>query len=171
MGKRAGYYGVDYTGSLPERVEDQTLSVRIVNSGGMLGVECDIADYLNAKENTQYEFRVFSLRTRKKDIRSPSTPTRSPTRRPPVERYGRSRTTTQKPRSKKRILPGPWSIKRRWTRTGPGTSYGFLDVFSEWNAYNLHAGLGIAIVIPTFRSACSMRRLRHGRRIRAASLP
>ena len=50
--KEQGYYGVDYTGSLPERVEDQTLSVRIVNSGGMLGVECDIADYLNAKENT-----------------------------------------------------------------------------------------------------------------------
>ena len=28
--KEQGYYGVDYTGSLPERVEDQTLSVRIV---------------------------------------------------------------------------------------------------------------------------------------------
>ena len=66
VGKRAGILRVDYTGSLPERVEDQTLSVRIVNSGGMLGVECDIADYLNAKENTQYEFCVFSLEDPKK---------------------------------------------------------------------------------------------------------
>lgn len=146
--KEQGYYGVDYTGSLPERVEDQTLSVRIVNSGGMLGVECDIADYLNAKENTQYEFRVFSLEDPKKGYTFTFDPNAVTDRASAggtvwAVTYNNAKTAIEKADPAR-----PMVYKTEVDPDGTGHIVWILDVFSEWNAYNSTRDMGIANCYP-----------------------
>lgn len=146
--KEQGYYGVDDTGTLPDRREAQTLAVRIINSKGMLRVECDIADYLNVKENTQYEFHVSSLEDPKRGYTFTFDPNLA------VDQvsggnmvwavnYPNAKTAIEKADPSK-----PMVYAAGVDPDGTGHIVWILDVFSEWNAYNSKKDMGIAACYP-----------------------
>lgn len=146
--KEQGYYGVDYTGSLPDRQEGQSLSVRIVNSDNMLRVECDIADFITAKNGTQYEFQIFSLDDPGKGYTFTFDPNLTYDRDAGGKTvwavtYNNAKTAIEKADPKK-----PMVYKTEVDPDGTGHIVLILDVFSAWNAYDSARDMGIAACYP-----------------------